>query len=304
MAFTNERKVAIITGGGTCSRHPDHSHNMTNHHPSTASGMGFAVAKALCARGWHVAILDIQPGPGEQAATALGDTATFIEADVTSYESQLAAFERVFAAHGRVDFVHANAGIAGPATFYEHWAPPARWPPPPPPLAEQAVMETGVIHSVYLGMHFMRRNVLPVQGGCITVTASSASIYGMPLVPVYTAAKHGALGLVRAASQVLCAEGIRVNCICPGAVRTNLHSEALWAQVDTDHFTSLDDIAATVLALLDDPTSAGRAVEIGGGGGALFVREQPAFSSAATEAVYGQVVASLRANPGLARAEQ
>lgn len=61
-------------------------------------------------------------------------------------------------------------------------------PPPPPDLRTLHVNTAGVIHTVYLAIHYMRQNV--ACGGKIVATASSAGIYATPLIPVYAASKH------------------------------------------------------------------------------------------------------------------
>ena len=82
---------------------------------------------------------------------------------------------------------------------------------------------------------------------------------------------------MRSLSSKLGKEGIRVNCILPGAIRTALHSQETWQQFDQDDFTPIDEIVAAVLALLKDPEANGRAMEISRG--ETFDRKQPPFSN-------------------------
>lgn len=140
-------KVALITGGG--------------------SGMGFAVAQKLVEENWSVTIVDLNEDDGLQAVQSLGQQASFVKADVVKYEEQLEAFEKTFNTHGRLDFVFANAGIAGRANFYDR---ATSWPPKPPSLLVQDVNLMGAELSAYLAMHFMRQNNEP--GGVIVLTAS------------------------------------------------------------------------------------------------------------------------------------
>ena len=155
-------KVAIVTGG--------------------AAGMGFAVASKLIQdTGWEVILVDLNEKVGLDAVASLGGSARFVKADVTKYEEQLAAFETAFNLHSRLDFVFANAGIAGKADFYDITD---LWPPKAPSLIVEDVCLRGIIYSCHLGMHFMRRNKI-IRGGVIVTTAS-----GMSLIYYHHILKH------------------------------------------------------------------------------------------------------------------
>ncbi|CAM1506053.1 Fc.00g056940.m01.CDS01 [Cosmosporella sp. VM-42] len=143
----SSKKVALITGG--------------------VAGMGLAVAQALVDIGWRAILLDFNEEAGAHVAYAMGECAEFRKVDVTQYNQQLAAFEWVFEAYGRVDFVFANAGIAGNSDFYDV---PNTWPPTAPSLVVEEVCLRGVIHTSHLAMQYMRRNHPP--GGVIVMTAS------------------------------------------------------------------------------------------------------------------------------------
>lgn len=71
--------------------------------------MGAALAERLVAKGWHVAIADIQPNAA--FAAQLGGASTFYACDVASYDSQAGVFQAVWGAFGRIDALCANAGI-------------------------------------------------------------------------------------------------------------------------------------------------------------------------------------------------
>ena len=127
--------------------------------------MGLAVATELCQRGWTIVIMDVDEAVGNTAVTQLGSTAKFFKADVTNYEDQRKVFEATFELYGRIDFVFANAGIAGKADFYDR-SDEAK----PPSLLVMSICLTGVIYSSHLSINFMRRNTTP--GGVIVTTAS------------------------------------------------------------------------------------------------------------------------------------
>ncbi|CAK7228649.1 hypothetical protein SEUCBS140593_006985 [Sporothrix eucalyptigena] len=252
--------VAIITGGG--------------------AGMGLAVATALVKDDWRVALLDVNSAVGKAAAASLAgeknqddkeSLCLFIRTDVTKYDELRAAFEAVAKRWGgNIDFVFANAGIAGKPDFYDE----VEGEPQEPSLLVEEICLRGVVFTSHLAMHYMRRNT-PTPGGVIVSTASAASIYASPELPLYTAAKHGVLGLMRSMSIQLAPEGIRVNSILPGAIRTMLHSKSIWDQFPVGDFTPIEEVVETVLGLVRDPTTTGRAMEISAG--ETFDRRQMAY---------------------------
>jgi 15-hydroxyprostaglandin dehydrogenase (NAD) len=88
----------------------------------------------------------------------------------------------------------------------------------------------------------------------IIVTASMATQYPFFLLPQYTAAKHGCLGLVRALSPALFKyEGIRINCIMPGTVDTGLIPDEVLQEWPAEHITPMDTILRAYTELVDDP---------------------------------------------------
>ncbi|CAK7232826.1 hypothetical protein SBRCBS47491_008400 [Sporothrix bragantina] len=252
--------VAVITGGG--------------------AGMGLAVATVLVADGWRVALLDVNSTVGEAAAASLNSNqikdgseaqSLFIRTDVTKYDDLRTAFATVADRWGgNIDFVFANAGIAGGTDFYND----SDSEPQQPSLLVEEICLRGVVFTSHLAMHYMRRNK-PAPGGVIVSTASAASIYASPELPLYAAAKHGVLGLMRSMSLQLASEGIRVNSILPGAIRTTLHTKTIWDQFPVGDFTPVEEVVSTVLGLVNDPTATGRAMEISAG--ETFDRKQPDY---------------------------
>ena len=80
--------------------------------------MGEALATHLINKGWLVACLDLQRGPGEALASSLGPNAHFHEANVADYHSQAKVFQAVFDTWGRIDALLANAGIVDRSSIY------------------------------------------------------------------------------------------------------------------------------------------------------------------------------------------
>ncbi|KAI9845806.1 MAG: hypothetical protein M1837_004486 [Sclerophora amabilis] len=243
-----------------------------------ASGIGLAVAKSLIAKGWTICLIDINAA-GQSAAEELGTT--FFQADVSDYDSIASAFAKTWQKYGKLDFVFANAGISEPyLSFYQGGYEVAvdGIPPPPVPKCLRVNLD-GVINTSYLAQHFFRRNGTP--GGCLIMTASSASIYPVPTIPLYSASKHGVLGFMRSLAPVLRKENVRVDAILPGAVATNIMSAEEMAFVPKELFTSLDTVVDVVNKLLEDEKLYGQAVEISGT--SHYTKEIQAYSDERAE---------------------
>lgn len=157
--------------------------------------------------------------------------------------------------------VFANAGILGRQDFYAQQTEDIHGMPPPPDLLASKVMYDGVIHTLYLAQHYLRKNDPP--GGSIIVTASSGGIYPSPRNPLYSAAKAGAIGLTRSVAEGMAVDDIHVSCICPGSVATGLMTEQQFAVLDTETFTPLEKIVDVVNTLLKrEEITRGAAVEV------------------------------------------
>lgn len=176
-------KRVLITGGGT--------------------GVGADLARGFAQQGAEVVIAGRRLAPLEAVAeTAPGIRA--LTADVTQEDAVAALFE----AAGPVDIVIANAGAATSAPLSRTSL--ADW------NAMLAVNLTGVFLTLRQGL-----NQLPGWGRLICV-ASTAGLKGYPYVAPYVAAKHGAVGLVRALSLEVARKDITVNALCPGFLDTEM----------------------------------------------------------------------------------
>ncbi|KAH7140396.1 3-beta-hydroxysteroid dehydrogenase [Dactylonectria estremocensis] len=220
-------QVALITGG--------------------ASGLGLAVAQAYGAKGWTVHIVDFNKETGEAAAKAIPN-AKFHATDVSSWESVSSAFAAAFKDAGRLDFVFANAGVVEKNNFYE--TPDSDEVPPQPNVHPMNVNLYGLVNQSYLALHYFRRSPHKGKGAALVITGSSSSLYPMQFGPVYAAAKAGVLNFVRSiAFPYHFQDGIRVNCILPGGVKTNILTTEEWKTMDEAHFTPISTIVSTVEAL-------------------------------------------------------
>lgn len=234
-----------------------------------ASGIGRAAARAFAAEGAVVLVVDRNESGAEAVAEELrasGARASHFAADISDYAQCEAMVAAAVARHGGLHVAFNNAGIPGPFTKKVHEYELAEW---------QGMMNvnlTGVFHSLKAEVPAM----LASGGGAIVNTGSIASLVAAPHMASYVSAKHGVLGLTRAAALDLIPLGIRVNAVCPGGVRTPMlnnaagHPEFL-QQLALSHpigrIAEPEEVARAVLFLASDEASfvVGDALAVDGG---------------------------------------
>ncbi|KAI9041109.1 NAD(P)-binding protein [Aspergillus affinis] len=269
-------QVAVITGG--------------------ASGMGLAVASALAQRGdWKIHLLDISEERGSQAAKELPNT-FFHQADISNYGTLARTFDSIFSSSGnRLDFVFANAGVIERTNFYETSTGPSGG-VAEPDLRTIQVNLNGVIYTTVLAAHYFRLSPHGGKGTSLVMTSSCGGLYPSHYSPIYTASKHGVLGFMRSVARPFAQDGIRVNAICPGIVKTNLVDAQGWSGFPEDRFIPVERIAEIVTLLIDGgemvdtadirvSCAVGRAVELSGSN--YYFREQPEFCDSEMKEVMG-----------------
>jgi 2-dehydro-3-deoxy-L-rhamnonate dehydrogenase (NAD+) len=237
-------RVAVITGG--------------------ARGIGFAVAERFQASGAKVALWDVD---GKQAETAAGQIGNAIaqRVDVTDPVAVGAAVAECETRLGPVDILVASAGITGPNL----------------PVAEYPVEAWRQVIDIDLtGIFICCRAVVPGMRtrnyGRIVNIASIAGKEGNPNASAYSAAKAGVIGLTKSLGKELAQTGIRVNCITPAAVKTEIfnqmteqHIQFMLSKIPLGRFGLVEEIAAMVawLASEDCSFSTGAVFDISGGRG-------------------------------------
>ena len=187
-------KVVFITGG------------------AGINGLGFATALQMASHGALVAIIDLEGAGPEEAARHLGDKHLGVVASVTDKAAVDRAVEQVLARFGRIDILVNNAGITQPRKTVDITA-----------EDYDAVLDVSL-----RGTLLCSQAVIPVMerqgsGSIICISSVSAQRGGGILGgPHYSAAKAGVLGLARAMARELGSVGIRVNCIAPGLIGTDI----------------------------------------------------------------------------------
>jgi NAD(P)-dependent dehydrogenase (short-subunit alcohol dehydrogenase family) len=180
----------------------------------SAGGIGRATALALAregAAGVLVTDLPSRREDGEETVRLIeqdGGHAVFVAGDVTVAADCEAIVRHTVEAFGHLDFAHNNAGVELQATTVD---------------TEEADWERVIavnLKGVWLGMKYQIPAMLRHGGGSIVNTASLAGLMAVPTLAAYIASKHGVVGLTRAAAVEVANDGIRVNCVCPAAIRT------------------------------------------------------------------------------------
>lgn len=177
-------------------------------------GIGRAVAAGLKTGGAQVSILGRDEAALAEAVRA-GDAHSGFAADVGDGAAVAAAIEAASERHGPVDCLVANAGQAVSAPFLRSG----------PDLF--ATMLDVNLMGVVRSMQTVLGGMVDRGFGRIVVVASTAGLKGYPYVSAYCAAKHAAVGLVRALAQEVARTGVTVNAVCPGFTATDLVEESL-----------------------------------------------------------------------------
>lgn len=179
-----------------------------------ADGIGWATARRLAREFAHIVLMDVRAEPVMEKARELGESHMGLHADVTSEQDVARAARMVMARFGRVDAIVNNAGIGEQAR----------------PTLDQDLDYFDKVLSVHIrGAYLMSREfarvMLPRKRGSIVNIGSIVGVRGVPWRNAYGAAKAGVLAMTRATACEWGREGIRVNAVIPGYVRTQIVAE-------------------------------------------------------------------------------
>ncbi|XEC97229.1 SDR family oxidoreductase [Paenibacillus tarimensis] len=205
-------KVAVVTGAG--------------------SGIGKAAALTLAEHGAKICLVDLinqRSEEAEQQIREAGGEAFFADTDISDPLRVQQAVKAAADRWGRIDIVFANAGINGTVTPIEDLT---------PDMWDRTLTTNlkGTFLAVKYAIPYMKQ-----QGGSIIVTSSingnrTFNGFGMS---AYSASKAGQMAFAKMAALELARYKIRVNCICPGAIKTNIGE-------NTEHTPQLDKIKIPV----------------------------------------------------------
>lgn len=242
-------KVVLVTGGN--------------------SGIGKATAMAFAKDGAKVVIAarreNLGLGVVEEIKKEAGE-AVFIKTDISRQAEVQNLFNKIREVYGRLDFAFNNAGVMNPVSrmekdTIENW---------------NLVMNTNLL-GVWLCMKYEIQQMLSQGGGVIVNNASTAGIGGAHGNAIYSASKHGVLGLTKSAAAENATKNIRINAVCPGPVMTPLLKElfngkprvqeAYLSTILMNRFGTPEEIAGMVLWLCSNEASfmTGCSIVIGGG---------------------------------------
>jgi NAD(P)-dependent dehydrogenase (short-subunit alcohol dehydrogenase family) len=247
-------KVALITGGG--------------------SGIGKATVIAFASKGASVIVVDVDAEGGEETVQIVNEMdgeATFIKADVSQANEVENIVNQTVEIYGRIDCAHNNAGIEGARALTADC------------LEKDWDRVIGInLKGLWLCMKFEIPAMLKQGRGAIVNTASVNGLVGYRARPAYVASKHGVVGLTKAAALEYAQQGIRINAVCPGFIRTPLIERAL-SQYPRDEAAKIEqmiigmepvgrmgtseEVAQTVVWLCSDAASfvTGHAMAVDGG---------------------------------------
>jgi len=187
-------KVAIVTGA--------------------AKGIGESTAKLFAKEGARVTVSDVDVENGEKVVKVINDNggeAIFVKSDASKAEDHEELVKKTVDAFGKLDIAVNNAGIGGPLAKTAEY-----------PLEGWEKVINLNLNGVFYGTKFQIAEMLKNGGGSIVNIASILGQVGTANSPAYVAAKHGVVGLTKTAAIEYAKEGIRVNSVGPGYIKTPL----------------------------------------------------------------------------------
>src|SRR3954470_14261299 len=231
-------KIAVITGG--------------------ESGIGLASARLFVSEGAKVHLIGIDGAKLDAAVEELGDdNALGSEADVTAEDAVRRAIEEGVDRYGRIDVLFSNAGISGEVASITDY--------PSDVFARVlAVHVLGAFHMLKHGIPHLS------DGGSVIITSSVVGVMGFEGISGYIAAKHGQVGLMRAAAKEVAGRSIRVNTLHPGPTSTAFQdaiemdatglpqaeaAEVFNGMIPLGRHTSPEEIAQAALYLASDASA-------------------------------------------------
>jgi NAD(P)-dependent dehydrogenase (short-subunit alcohol dehydrogenase family) len=203
METTQQNKIAIVTGGG--------------------SGIGLAIARKFVQNNILTIIIGRDPQKLNKAKAELGKLCAPVSCDLANLSAIPKLVKQLLDEYGHIDILVNNAGINMKKEFTE--------------VTDdefQNIMLTNVT-AVFALSREVVKNMVSKGGGSIINISSMASQYGIPKVIAYTASKSAIEGMTKAMAVELSPKGVRVNCIAPGFIATDMSAKALNSDPERKH---------------------------------------------------------------------
>jgi NAD(P)-dependent dehydrogenase (short-subunit alcohol dehydrogenase family) len=228
-------------------------------------GIGFATARLFAEQGARVAILDIDAAAAGEAAASIGANHIGLACDVTKLEQCKSAVAETLARFGQIDILINNAGVTQPVKTLDI-----------DPASYERILDVNLRGTLYLSQatlpHMKSR-----RSGSIACTSSVSAQRGGGIFggPHYSAAKAGILGLAKAMAREFGPDGIRVNCVTPGLIQTDITGDKLTPDMKVEIAKGIPlarlgdpkDVAGAFLFLASDYSAyvTGAVIDVNGG---------------------------------------
>lgn len=228
-------------------------------------GIGLSTARAFAAQGARVAILDLDLNAAHEAASSLGGDHIGLRCDVTDLAACKSAIATVMSRFGKIDVLVNNAGVTEPVRTLD--IAPSGW---------DRIMNVNLRGTLHLSQASLPGMKARQKGSIICMSSVSAlrggGIFGGPH---YSAAKAGVLGLAKAMAREFGPDGIRVNCVAPGLIETDITGDKLTPDMKADIIKGIPlgrlgaatDVAGIYVFLASDLSAyvTGAVIDVNGG---------------------------------------
>jgi len=249
MAGQLANKVALVTGAG--------------------AGIGRDSALLFAREGAKVVVNDVLVKEGQETVNMIkqaGGEAVFVKADVSSAADVQAMVDKIVETYGSLDCALNNAGVQPTGRLFTENA-EEDW---------DRIIDIN-LKGVWLCMRYEIPQMLKQGKGTIVNISSMLGLVGRERRSIYTASKHGIVGLTKVAALEFANQGIRVNAVCPGVVRTGLFERlvapnpellaSFLRMIPMGRVSTPEEIAEAALWLCSDASSfvTGIAMPVDGG---------------------------------------
>jgi NAD(P)-dependent dehydrogenase (short-subunit alcohol dehydrogenase family) len=221
MTKETKQKLAIVTGGG--------------------SGIGFAIAEKFVQAKIKTIIVGRDEKKLSEAKKKLGKNCIIAKFDLTDLKLIPIIVNQITNDYGNIDILVNNAGINSKKDFVD--------------VTDddfQHIISTN-LNAVFALSREVVKKMLLKKTGCIINISSMASQYGIPKVIAYTASKSAIEGMTRAMAVELSPKGIRINCIAPGFIATDMSAKAL----NNDKERKAKVLGRTPMGFMGNPSDIG-----------------------------------------------